>query len=234
MQILTLLAVAYARPDVSLGYNYDHAASHHAYSHGLAPPHVAAPSQQYQQAASVPAPHIAVPHQNHEEAPRHQAPIISKHFYLHSAPEDHDSASKNKHFVLGRSQKNYRVIFIKAPSDGNAKTRLSAEYAPQEEKTVIYVLSQKEHELDVNDIATPAPTQPSKPEVFFVKYKTPEEAAHAQKEIQRQYDVLGGQSQVSDEGTAPVSSVIGSLGQGSLSAASNSHGSVAYLPPSHY
>ncbi|XP_055915566.1 uncharacterized protein LOC129948546 [Eupeodes corollae] len=140
-----------------------------------------------------------------------QEPLISKQFYLHSAPEDNDGAGKTKHFVLGRPQKNYRVVFIKAPASSTNNVRLSAEYAPQEEKTVIYVLSQKENELDVNDIATPAPTQPSKPEVFFIKYKTPEEAAVAQKEIQSQYDKLGGTSEFSDQGTAPVSSVIGAL-----------------------
>lgn len=171
-------------------------------------------------------------HGGHHDEPAqqiHEAPLISKQFYLHSAPEDHDNIGKTKHFVLGRPQKNYRVVFIKAPSDSSANVKLSAEYAPQEEKTVIYVLSQKEHELDVNDIATPAPTQPSKPEVFFIKYKTPEEAAHAQNEIQRQYDVLGGQNQVSDEGHAPVTSVVGALDKPVDNHALNTLGN-QYLP----
>uniref|UniRef100_T1GL41 DUF243 domain-containing protein n=1 Tax=Megaselia scalaris TaxID=36166 RepID=T1GL41_MEGSC len=159
----------------------------------------------------------------------HEAPLVTKQFFLHSAPEERSVFQKTKHIVLGRPQKNYRVVFIKNPSNNNANVHLSAEFAPQEEKTVIYVLSQKDSALDIDNIATPAPTQPSKPEVFFIKYKTPEEARHAQHEIQRQYDVLGGQTQFSDEGTAPVSSVVGSFSTPVGQAVSNLVNE--YLPP---
>nr|XP_014096479.2 uncharacterized protein LOC106621971 [Bactrocera oleae] len=138
-------------------------------------------------------------------------PIITKQFFLVSAPEDSEEQTRSKHFVIGRPQKNYRVVFIKAPSSENANLKLTAEYAPQEEKTVIYVLSKKDNDLNIGEIVTPAPTQPTKPEVFFIKYKTPEEASAAQKEIQEQYDNLGGTSEFSDEGVAPIKSVVGSL-----------------------
>ncbi|XP_050331285.1 uncharacterized protein LOC126760010 [Bactrocera neohumeralis] len=138
-------------------------------------------------------------------------PIITKQFFLVSAPEDSEEQTRSKHFVIGRPQKNYRVVFIKAPSSDNANLKLTAEYAPQEEKTVIYVLSKKDNDLNIGEIGTPAPTQPTKPEVFFIKYKTPEEAAAAQKEIQEQYDNLGGTSEFSDEGVVPIKSVVGSL-----------------------
>ncbi|XP_037814564.1 uncharacterized protein LOC119605491 [Lucilia sericata] len=144
-------------------------------------------------------------------APTSAAPIVRKQFYVVSAPEDDDNQPKNKHLVLGRPQKNYRVVFIKAPNSGNGNVKYSAEFAPQEEKTVIYVLSKKDNELDASDIATPAPTTASKPEVFFIKYKTDEEAQQAQKEIQGEYDKLGGTNEVADETTAPITSVIGSL-----------------------
>ncbi|ALC48911.1 TwdlY, partial [Drosophila busckii] len=139
------------------------------------------------------------------------APIINKKFYLISAPEDHGNVEKVKHLVLGRPQKNYRVVFIKAPASDTANVKYSAEFAPQEEKTVIYVLSKKDTDLDASDIATPAPTQPSKPEVFFIKYKTDEEAQQAQKEIQGQYDKLDGPNEYHEDNNAPVTSVIGSL-----------------------
>jgi len=113
-----------------------------------------------------------------------QEPIIHKQFFTVAAPEEHENLERSKHLVIGRPQKNYRVVFIKAPSSSNANVRLSAEYAPKEEKTVIYVLSKKDNQLEVNDIATPAPTVPSKPEVFFIKYKTDAEASHAQQQIQ--------------------------------------------------
>lgn len=139
------------------------------------------------------------------------APLVHKQFYVISAPEDNDGAARTKHLVLGRPQRNYRVVFIKAPVGDNNNVKYSAELAPQEEKTVIYVLSKKDNDLDANDIATPAPTLPSKPEVFFIKYKTDEEAKQAQKEIQGQYDKLGGTNDFSDEGTAPITSIVGSL-----------------------
>uniref|UniRef100_A0A1A9X5C1 DUF243 domain-containing protein n=1 Tax=Glossina brevipalpis TaxID=37001 RepID=A0A1A9X5C1_9MUSC len=139
------------------------------------------------------------------------APIIHKQFYLISAPEDPESQGTKRHLILGRPQKNYRVVFIKAPSSGGENIKYSAEFAPQEEKTVIYVLSKKENELSANDISTPAPIPASKPEVFFIKYKTEQEAQQAQKEIQDEYDRLGGTSEVSEEGTAPITSVIGKL-----------------------
>ncbi|XP_054727107.1 uncharacterized protein LOC129236860 [Anastrepha obliqua] len=138
-------------------------------------------------------------------------PIITKQFFLVSAPEESEEQTRTKHFVIGRPQKNYRVVFIKAPAPENANLKLTAEYAPQEEKTVIYVLSKKDNEVNIGEIGTPTPTQPTKPEVFFIKYKTQEEAAAAQKEIQEQYDSLGGTSEFSDEGVVPVKSVVGSL-----------------------
>lgn len=158
---------------------------------------------------------LPVPHRGGDKylppASTTQAPIINKKFYLVSAPEDHSNDGKTKHLVLGRPQKNYRVVFIKAPAGDNANVKYSAEFAPQEEKTVIYVLSKKDNDLDAGDIATPAPTQPSKPEVFFIKYKTDEEAHQAQKEIQGQYDKLGGTNEFQEDNNAPITSVIGSL-----------------------
>uniref|UniRef100_T1H533 DUF243 domain-containing protein n=1 Tax=Megaselia scalaris TaxID=36166 RepID=T1H533_MEGSC len=80
---------------------------------------------------------------NSPVAQSHEAPLITKQFYLHSAPEDHSTIQKTKHIVLGRPQKNYRVVFIKNPSSNNANVHLSAEFAPQEEKTVIYCIKLK-------------------------------------------------------------------------------------------
>ncbi|XP_034671352.1 uncharacterized protein LOC117903437 [Drosophila subobscura] len=155
-----------------------------------------------------------------------QEPIIHKQFFTVAAPEEHENLERAKHLVIGRPQKNYRVVFIKAPSSSNANLKLSAEYAPKEEKTVIYVLSKKDNQLEVNDIATPAPTVPSKPEVFFIKYKTEAEASHAQQQIQAEYDRIEGTSEHSDGGVAPAQSVVGILDGGALGSASS--GSAQY------
>ncbi|EDW81892.1 uncharacterized protein Dwil_GK25418 [Drosophila willistoni] len=158
--------------------------------------------------------------QQQEEQRGFQAPIIHKQFITISAPEEHENLERSKHLVIGRPQKNYRVVFIKAPSSSSANVKLSAEYAPNEEKTVIYVLSKKDSSLEVNDIATPAPTVPSKPEVFFIKYKTDAEAAHAQQQIQAEYDRIEGSSEHTNGGVAPAQSVVGILDGGAAAAAS--------------
>ncbi|XP_011205120.2 uncharacterized protein LOC105227469 [Bactrocera dorsalis] len=153
-----------------------------------------------------------------------EAPLVHKQFITVSAPEDHETLEKSKHFVIGRPQKNYRVVFIKAPSSSSANVKLSAEYAPQEEKTVIYVLSKKDSSLEVNDIATPAPTVPAKPEVFFIKYKTEEEAHHAQQQIQAEYDRIEGTSEHTDGGVGQQQSVVGILDGGAGKAGGNGAG----------
>ncbi|XP_034671340.1 uncharacterized protein LOC117903427 [Drosophila subobscura] len=142
---------------------------------------------------------------------------VSKHFYVHTAPEDHDEQQIVRYVNVGRPQKNYRVVFINAPTSTTSKAKIIANVAPVEEKTAIYVLSKKSNALDVSaEVVTQRPVA-NKPEVFFVKYKTPQEAAHAQQTIQANYDALGGASETSNEGIIPVSSVIGSLGDNGAS-----------------
>ncbi|XP_064537135.1 uncharacterized protein Twdlalpha [Drosophila montana] len=153
--------------------------------------------------------------QQEEQRVAFEAPLVHKQFITVAAPEEHENLERVKHLVIGRPQKNYRVVFIKAPSSSSANVKLSAEYAPKEEKTVIYVLSKKDSTLEVNDIATPAPTIPSKPEVFFIKYKTEAEASHAQQQIQAEYDRIEGSSEHTDGGVAPAQSVVGILDAGS-------------------
>ncbi|XP_011179833.1 uncharacterized protein LOC105210521 [Zeugodacus cucurbitae] len=183
-----------------------------------------------------------------------RAPIVSKHFWIHSAPEDHDEQQIVRYINIGKPRKNYNVVFINTPSSNVNKAKIIANVAPVEDKTAIYVLAKKSNALDLSaEVATPAPVV-HKPEVFFIKYKTPEEAEHAQHTIQAQYDALGGSSDLSNEGSIPVSSAIGSLG-GSVGAgddyAEDSHilqpgasitlgssgssngGNQNYLPPDH-
>lgn len=145
--------------------------------------------------------------------PPPSTPLITKQFYTVSAAEDSQEVQpRTKHLLIGRPSRNYRVIFIKAPSAHNEAIRYTAELAPQEERTVIYVLSRKQHELEAQDIQ-PAkqPEIPSKPDVFFIRYKTNEEAVAAQREIQTQYDELGGNTEHAAPFVAPVQSVVGAL-----------------------
>lgn len=146
-----------------------------------------------------------------QQQPQQQQAIVSKRFFIHSAPEDVDEDYKEKHITVGVPKKNYNVVFIKSPAKSNKKTAIKISPAPNEEKTVIYVLSKKTDASDIQAEVVEHPTTTAKPEVFFIKYKTNEEAEHAQHTIQAEYDRLGGSTVISNEGIAPVSSVIGSL-----------------------
>ncbi|KAL5283053.1 hypothetical protein ACFFRR_005793 [Megaselia abdita] len=143
----------------------------------------------------------------------HQEAIVSKKFFIHSAPEENDDDYKERTINVGTPRKNYNVVFIKAPYKSSKGGKLRIVPATNEEKTVIYVLNKKTDAADIHAEVQDVVQTTNKPEVFFIKYKTAEEAHHAQQQIQAQYDALGGSTQVTDEGVAPVSSVIGSLGQ---------------------
>ncbi|XP_067626448.1 uncharacterized protein [Eurosta solidaginis] len=142
---------------------------------------------------------------------RPQTAIITKDIYIHSAPEDQEETLLGNQLESGPIRKNYRIVFIKAPSH-NIKLAPSALRSAQnsnEDKTVIYVLSKKPDLTEVQQQLQQAQSQQKshKPEVYFIKYKTQEEAQRAQQEIQAQYDALGGSTHISDEGVAPITSV---------------------------
>lgn len=110
-------------------------------------------------------------------------PIITKHFYVHAAPEEPEESEGPKFVNVGRKQKNYKIIFIKAPTYG-FNSQVIPIVQPNEEKTIVYVLSKKpSFNQDISLPPVPV-TEPSKPEVFFIKYKTDREAQEAQQKIQ--------------------------------------------------
>ncbi|RZC37188.1 leucine-rich repeat extensin-like protein 5, partial [Asbolus verrucosus] len=72
-----------------------------------------------------------------------QQPTVHKHVYVHVPPPEPEVHVPQK------------------------------QISPQnEEKTLVYVLVKKPEEAPEINIPTPAPTQPSKPEVYFIRYKT--------------------------------------------------------------
>ncbi|XP_061393326.1 uncharacterized protein LOC133328829 [Musca vetustissima] len=131
---------------------------------------------------------------------------LEKEFYTFTAPEaefvDADAAQR----VAGSLKQGLRVIFIKGPENNgleNAALALAKQAAQQE--TAIYVLNKQ---ADLNSLANKLNTINSgnnqKPQVHFVKYRTPEDAANAQRAIQSQYEFLGGRSLSVNGGVAPV------------------------------
>jgi hypothetical protein len=63
-------------------------------------------------------------------------------------------------------------VFIKAPTPPTPTAANIQLPGQDEQKTLIYVLVKKPDEAEALNIQQPAPTQPSKPEVYFIKYKT--------------------------------------------------------------
>ncbi|XP_055850514.1 glycine, alanine and asparagine-rich protein-like [Episyrphus balteatus] len=131
---------------------------------------------------------------------------LTKEYYIYSAPEEQAQEGHNTQSIETVIKKNLRVIFIKAP-ENNAVHNAALNIAKQatEDRTAIYVLSK---EPDVSEIASQvqqiSENVRAKPEVRFIKYRTNEDALNAQRTIQQQYEALGGTSQSSNEGVAPV------------------------------
>lgn len=114
-----------------------------------------------------------------------EAPIITKDFFLHAAPDDlEDDELELKKLKLGPSRKHFNVVFIKAPALSSKSAAIKLLQAKNEEKTVIYVLSKQLDPSEIRSQIKSLPSHVSKPEVFFIKYRTPEEAQFAQQKIQ--------------------------------------------------
>ncbi|XP_030559193.1 transcription factor SPT20 homolog [Drosophila novamexicana] len=139
-------------------------------------------------------------------------PIVTKNFFIHTAPEESDDEIQDELQQLNQQPRNhYNVLFVKTPAQTNRAAALNLAKTLKQEKTVVYVLAKKTTAADLQDAIAEAPQHINKPEVFFIKYRTPEEALNAQRQIQTQYDALGGSSTITDEGLAPITSVVGSL-----------------------
>ncbi|XP_061399189.1 uncharacterized protein LOC133334889 [Musca vetustissima] len=131
---------------------------------------------------------------------------LEKEFYTFSANDEdfNEPASSNQY--ANSLKKGLRVVFIKGPeNNGLEDAALALAKQAAEQQTAIYVLNKQ---ADLNDLANKLNNintgNNNKPEVHFVKYRTPEDAANAQRAIQGQYDSLGGRSQNINGGVAPV------------------------------
>ncbi|KAH8294913.1 hypothetical protein KR018_004287 [Drosophila ironensis] len=129
---------------------------------------------------------------------------VHKEYYTFYANDDEFEDKDALRKALASVKKSVRVIFIKSPENRgyeNAVLALAKQAAQQQ--TAIYVLHKQ---TDINELAQKfnavRQNANKKPEVHFVKYRTPEDAANAQKAIQSQYDQLGGTSQSINGGVA--------------------------------
>ncbi|XP_061399177.1 uncharacterized transmembrane protein DDB_G0289901-like [Musca vetustissima] len=130
---------------------------------------------------------------------------LEKEFYTFTANEEDFSEPAGSNQINAIAKQGLRVIFIKGPENtGLEDAVLGLAKSAAEQKTAIYVLNKQ---ADLSALAEKLNTASGdvnhKPEVHFVKYRTPEDAANAQKAIQAQYDALGGKSEHFNGGVAP-------------------------------
>jgi hypothetical protein len=98
--------------------------------------------------------------------------LIQKHIYVHVPPPEPEEHFAQRLPQFRPAQKHYKIVFIKAPTPPTPTAANIQLPGQDEQKTLIYVLVKKPDEAEALNIQQPAPTQPSKPEVYFIKYKT--------------------------------------------------------------
>ncbi|TMW46787.1 hypothetical protein DOY81_008133 [Sarcophaga bullata] len=122
---------------------------------------------------------------------------VEKHIYVHVPPQDDGEEYQQKIAVINQikspPRKHYKIIFIKAPSYPTPDySQLANAVVPQvDEKTLVYVLVKKaevptlEHIQQLQQSSFKA----SKPEVYFIKYKTRKEGESNQHTTNAQNDI---------------------------------------------
>ncbi|XP_073820017.1 uncharacterized protein [Musca autumnalis] len=131
---------------------------------------------------------------------------LEKEFYTFTANDGDFNEPISSDQLANAVKKGLRVVFIKGPENsGLEDAALALAKQAAQQQTAIYVLN-KQADLAglANKFNSLGNNNNQKPEVHFVKYRTPEDAANAQRAIQSQYDSLGGPSQSFNGGVAPV------------------------------
>jgi len=106
-------------------------------------------------------------------------PLVSKASYVFAAPEDNESFQHDQEIVLPRPRQHYNVVFIKAPATTVVNTPSAAVGGQTQEKTLVYVLTDKkriENRIEVPEVDQ---AKLQKPEVFFIKNNKPTEVINS-------------------------------------------------------
>ncbi|XP_066251144.1 uncharacterized protein [Euwallacea similis] len=144
--------------------------------------------------------------------------LVQKHIYVHVPPPEPEDLQPQRIIPVAPAQKHYKIIFIKAPSPPTPTVPAIPVQQQNEEKTLVYVLVKKPEEAPELTIPAPVPTQPSKPEVYFIRYKTQKDHSGS-----LAGSSLGGAGLIDDSSSALVGSVSGV--SGGLTSFTSSHGS---------
>lgn len=125
------------------------------------PPAITAPKDSY-----------GTPAQSYGPPP--QQPIVTKNVYVHLPPDDEEDNHQPQIIQPQAPRKHYKLIFIKAPEPPKYTAPIIPPTPQDEHKTLVYVLVKKPDEQPQIELPSVAPTEPSKPEVYFIKYKAQE------------------------------------------------------------
>uniref|UniRef100_A0A182RH98 DM5 domain-containing protein n=1 Tax=Anopheles funestus TaxID=62324 RepID=A0A182RH98_ANOFN len=158
-------------------------------------------------------------------APQQQ--IVQKHIYVHVPPPEPEQSFQQQIVAPGLRQKHYKIIFIKTPHVQPSAAQLALQQSQTEEKTIVYVLVKKPEALGNINLPAPSVTKPSKPEVYFIKYKTNTEAVQAPVGV-------GVSSSGSAQADAGGLGILSSSGAASASASAGAHSSVSNVPAQAY
>jgi hypothetical protein len=105
--------------------------------------------------------------------------LVTKDIYVHVAPESPHEELASPPQPPQIARKHYKIIFIKAPQS-QVNQQLAAAVPPQnEEKTIVYVLVKKPEQLQLDSPPAELQRPPSKPEVYFIKYRANQAEASA-------------------------------------------------------
>ncbi|XP_017771146.1 PREDICTED: uncharacterized protein LOC108558670 [Nicrophorus vespilloides] len=131
---------------------------------------------------------------------------VHKHVYFFDSPEDNEAPQLRVKVQPAAGHKNYKIIFIKAPSYKAPKITHIPAIQQNEEKTLVYVLVKKPEETQDIVIPSSIASKPSKPEVYFIKYKSQKEAEEKIQSIQN-----GGSSGISAQNVGSGTDFINTL-----------------------
>ncbi|ALC46132.1 Tb [Drosophila busckii] len=148
----------------------------------------------------------AIGQASYEQQPSSEYSEFNKEYFTYSAPEADFEDNRSVGELAASLKRNLRVLFIRAPENkGLEHAALSLAKQAAEQQTAIYVLTQQ---ADLSSLSNKLQQlnhlSAKRPEVHFVKYRTPEDALNAQRTIQQEYDRLGGSSTTHNGGVAPV------------------------------
>ncbi|KAG5670184.1 hypothetical protein PVAND_000464 [Polypedilum vanderplanki] len=155
--IAASIAVASARPEIPVQRAFRQQIPRQTYG-GPAPPPQGSPHSSY---GPPPAP-----------------PLVTKNVYVHLPPDDGEDLRPPQILPQTPPRKHYKLIFIKAPEPPKYQAPILPQQQQDEHKTLVYVLVKKPDEQQQIELPQVAPTEPSKPEVYFIKYKAQSESPY--------------------------------------------------------